>query len=109
MLMGTCSGLSITGALGEDTFVDVWAASTQIYVVGNTNSPGLTNGIENMYILNFNSANGSLVWVKGFGGTAYDYSSCISIDSSNLYVGGYTASPGFSSTVNSNMMVMSMN
>lgn len=50
------------GGSGEDDFMDLTAESSYIYLTGNTNSPTLTVGINNIYSIKINSTDASMVW-----------------------------------------------
>lgn len=65
-----------------------------IYVAGFTDSPGLTAGSTDQTLVKYNSS-GALQWSKTWGSTGSDSASAVTLESSgNIYVAGYTDSPG---------------
>ena len=83
------SGSSAGTEQAEAVAVD---SSDNIYVLGKTNSSGLTAGSYDMFLMKYDSS-GSLQWQKKMGGGSSDSGSGIAVDSSdNIYVTGSSSS-----------------
>ena len=67
--------------------------NNSIFVTGYTAGAleGTNAGIFDIYLAKY-ASRGEQLWIKQFGSTSYDYSKCITIDSSGsyLYAAGYT-------------------
>ena len=83
------SGSSAGTEKAEAVAVD---SSDNIYVLGKTNSSGLTAGNYDMFVMRYNPS-GLLLWQKKIGGTSSESSGAITIDSSdNIYITGSSSS-----------------
>lgn len=98
------------GGTNEDVVTGVKENAGNTYVVGHTNSTGLAvgGGIAqgalaggfDAFAAKYNNS-GVIQWCTYYGGTGNDYGTCIALDnagSPNVYIGGYTTSPGSIST-----------
>lgn len=79
------------GGIGEAKANSIAIDSTNIYVVGYV-ANNLTT-FKDVLILKYD-LNGNLVWNKTWGGTDDDVATSVAIDSTNIYVAGYTWSYG---------------
>ncbi|MCC6392252.1 MAG: SBBP repeat-containing protein, partial [Bryobacterales bacterium] len=89
------------GGSGEDRGVSIAADSTGAYVAGNTSSadfptvsalfPSYRGGTRDGFIVKVGTA-GAIGFSSFFGGSADDSATGIAVDSSGIYVAGYTSS-----------------
>ena len=95
------------GGTGTDTaFALTVDTSGNIYVVGFTNSAGLTAGDYDQTLVKYNSS-GVEQWSKTWGGTGADTATAIALDSSNnIYVAGDTGSSGLTAGLADQTLVM---
>lgn len=95
------------GGTGTDTaFALALDDSGNIYVVGYTNSTGLTAGNYDQTLVKYNSS-GVEQWSKTWGGTGADTATAIALDSSNnIYVAGDTGSSGLTAGLADQTLVM---
>ena len=67
-------------------------SADNIYVLGRSNSSGLTAGSYDMFVMRYNPS-GTLLWQKKIGGSSSESGGSIAIDSSdNIYVTGSSSS-----------------
>ncbi len=87
------------GKTRDDAGNGVFAASTGIYVTGTTSSSLLDSEDLDAFVRLYD-ANGNEVWINQFGTSSFDAAKGISVDSTGIYVAGYTQGtfPGQSST-----------
>ena len=83
------SGASAGTEQAENVAVD---SSDNIYVLGRSNSSGLTAGSYDMFLMKYDPS-GSLQWQKKIGGSSSESAGGLAIDSSdNIYVSGSSSS-----------------
>ncbi|OFY84615.1 MAG: hypothetical protein A3F72_01250 [Bacteroidetes bacterium RIFCSPLOWO2_12_FULL_35_15] len=75
------TGLYVIGGY-DNSDIDFSFASTTV----------VCHGDEDIFILKYDK-NGNEIWIRTAGGTNYDYATCLTADSSGVYVGGIFASP----------------
>lgn len=85
------------GGSEEDATGDIAVSTNGIYVAGYTQTPSMTNGDRDIFILKLSKTDGSKGYSKLFGSTSYEYSVAIQVLSSYIYVGGYSGSTGWTS------------
>lgn len=82
---GSSAGTEQANAVAVDS-------ADNIYVLGRSNSSGLTAGNYDMFLMRYNPS-GLLLWQKKIGGTSSESAGSIAIDSSdNIYVTGSSSS-----------------
>jgi hypothetical protein len=79
------------GGNGDDYGFNIKITSTSIYVTGKTKSNGTVT--YDAFILRYDF-NNSLVWDKTWGGSGEEYGLEIAVDSTNIYLVGFTSSYG---------------
>jgi hypothetical protein len=80
------------GTDSDDYANSISVDSTGIYVAGSTQGtlPGQSSdGGTDAFVRKYD-ADGNVVWTRQFGTASYDYALVISVDSTGIYVGGYT-------------------
>lgn len=105
---------SITGS-NKDKIVDVIYYNTYVYAVGFTWSDDLPNALGSyqdggdVFVTKLNASDGSVQWVRYYGGAGLDIPKAISLYSGNVTICGSTTSssgiydsPGFQSTYGGN-------
>lgn len=85
------------GTLDEDVG-DIAVATDGIYAVGTTQSTSMTNGGRDIFILKLSKSNGSKTFAKLYGSTSDEYATAVQVESSYIYVGGYSTSTGWKSS-----------
>jgi hypothetical protein len=91
-------------------------SENNVYVLGNfqgnipidnknQNLNLISNGGSDVFLAKY-SDDGTLIWIKSFGGTGYDYAYSLAIDSQNnvFIVGYFTGTVDFDPSVNSNYL-----
>ena len=98
---------ALFGAPGQARWADMISSSTEtngqgmavdsagdLIVVGHfggtlVQAPVTSTGLDDGYVAKLNHTDGSVVWIKSFGGTQTEYVKSVALDSSdNIYVGG---------------------
>jgi hypothetical protein len=83
------------GGSEEENTGDIAVSTDGVYVTGNTQTPSMTNGDRDIFILKLSKTDGSKIFATVFGSTSFEYAVSIKIDSSSIYVGAYSASTGW--------------
>ncbi len=81
------------GTDSDDRCTGVVVTATDVYVLGQTSGelPGQTNsGYADAFLSKYSAA-GDLIWIRQFGSAADDYPRGIAVDSSGIYVTGFTS------------------
>ena len=85
------------GGSEEETTGDIAISTDGVYIAGNTQTPSMTNGDRDIFVLKLSKTDGSKQFAKLFGSTSFEYGTSIKINSGSIYVGGYTGSSGWTS------------
>lgn len=83
------------GSTEEEVTGDIAVSTDGVYVTGSTNSPTLTLGDRDIFILKLSKTDGSKIFATLFGSTNFEYGTSIKIISGSIYVGGYSGSTGW--------------
>ena len=83
------------GGSGNDGTGDIDISTNGIYIAGYTNTPAMTNGGYDIFILKLSKTDGSKGYSKLFGSTSDEYATSISVSSGYIYVGAYSSSTGW--------------
>lgn len=85
------------GGSEEEATGDMAVSSDGVYIAGNTQTPAMTNGARDIFVLKLSKSDGSKTFAMLFGSTNDEYAVSIQVESSNIYVGGYSSSSGWTS------------
>ena len=79
------------GTSASDVALAISTDSSGVYVAGYTEGDleGSNAGFTDAFVRKYN-ASGDVVWTRQFGTSEHDYAASISVDSSGVYVAGYT-------------------
>ena len=84
------------GSLDEETG-DIAVATDGVYVAGITQTTSLSSGGRDIFVLKLSKTDGSKTFAKLYGSTNDEYAVAIQYDSDSIYIGGYSASTGWTS------------
>lgn len=83
------------GSTEEESTGDIAVSTDGVYIAGNTNSPTLTNGDRDIFLLKLSKTDGSKIFATLFGSTNFEFATSIQVVGSAVYVGGYSGSTGW--------------
>jgi Secretion system C-terminal sorting domain len=96
------------GGSGNEIITDIYSDASGIYVTGSfegivdfnlgaTSSTKTSLGGKDIFLAKYSTGNGSLLWVKRFGGSGDDQGESVIVDGSGIYLaGGFTSTSNFS-------------
>lgn len=83
------------GGSEEESTGDIAVSTDGVYITGNTQTPSMTNGDRDIFVLKLSKTDGSKTFATVFGSTSFEYAVSIKIVSDSIYVGAYSGSPSW--------------